>query len=50
MSEMGAWANFYVVVGSAAGAFIGLQFVVVTLISTRPVAGRMRVASARSSP
>ena len=26
------WANFYVIVGSSAGALIGLQFVVITLI------------------
>lgn len=28
-----AWASFYVIVGSAAGALTGLQFVVMTLIS-----------------
>src|SRR2546427_3838537 len=28
-----AWENFYVIVGSTAGALIGLQFVVLTLIS-----------------
>lgn len=37
MSELGAWDSFYVIVGSAAGALIGLQFVVVTLIAQRPV-------------
>jgi hypothetical protein len=31
------WANFYVIVGSSAGALIGLQFVVLTLISDMPV-------------
>ncbi|HEY4962385.1 MAG TPA: hypothetical protein VII29_16115 [Terriglobales bacterium] len=34
-----AWQNFYVTVGSSAGALIGLQFVVLTLISDVP-AGR----------
>lgn len=36
MSEMAAWDSFYVIVGSAAGALIGLQFVVLTLIAERP--------------
>ena len=36
MSELAAWDSFYVIVGSAAGALIGLQFVVLTLIATRP--------------
>lgn len=32
------WENFYVIVGSSAGALIGLQFVVITLIADIPVA------------
>jgi len=32
------WKNFYVIVGSSAGALIGLQFVVITLIAARPIA------------
>ena len=36
MPELAAWDSFYVIVGSAAGALIGLQFVVVTLIAQRP--------------
>lgn len=32
------WENFYVIVGSAAGALIGLQFVVITLIADLPIA------------
>jgi hypothetical protein len=31
-----AWDSFYVIVGSAAGALIGLQFVVLTLAADRP--------------
>ena len=31
------WENFYVIVGSSAGALIGLQFVVITLIASRPI-------------
>src|SRR5690349_23806064 len=30
------WENFYVIVGSSAGALIGLQFVVITLIADLP--------------
>jgi hypothetical protein len=33
MSPLGAWENFYVVVGTAAGALIGLTFVVITLMA-----------------
>ncbi|HEY6865903.1 MAG TPA: hypothetical protein VI792_01530 [Candidatus Eisenbacteria bacterium] len=33
MSSLDAWANFYVIVGSTAGALTGLQFVVLTLIA-----------------
>jgi hypothetical protein len=36
MPELTAWDSFYVIVGSAAGALIGLQFVVMTLIAERP--------------
>ena len=36
MPELAAWDSFYVIVGSAAGALIGLQFVVVTLIAQQP--------------
>jgi len=38
MKAFGGWQNFYVIVGSSAGALIGLQFVVITLIANRPVA------------
>ena len=33
MTELSGWGNFYAIVGSAAGALIGLQFVVITLIA-----------------
>jgi hypothetical protein len=36
MPELASWDSFYVIVGAAAGALIGLQFVVVTLIAQRP--------------
>ena len=38
MTTLSGWNNFYVIVGSAAGALIGLQFVVITLIANRPAA------------
>lgn len=34
MTALAAWQNFYVIVGSSAGALIGLQFVVMSLITT----------------
>ena len=48
MTALSAWENFYVIVGSSAGALIGLQFVVITLIAshahrTRHGAGRRGV-------
>ena len=36
MPELAKWDSFYTIVGSAAGALIGLQFVVMTLITQRP--------------
>jgi hypothetical protein len=39
MTALAAWQNFYVIVGSSAGALIGLQFVVLTLIADRPITG-----------
>src|SRR5262249_22605255 len=38
MTALVAWQNFYVIVGSSAGALIGLQFVVLSLIAARPIA------------
>jgi hypothetical protein len=32
MTALAGWENFYVIVGSSAGALIGLQFVVIILI------------------
>ena len=43
MSEFAEWDSFYVIVGSAVGALIGLQFIVMTLIASRP---QVRVAEA----
>src|SRR4051812_29421864 len=38
MAPLEGWENFYVIVGSSAGALIGLQFVVITLIADMPAA------------
>jgi hypothetical protein len=43
MAELAKWDGFYGIVGPAAGALIGLQFVVLTLIAQRPP---LRVAEA----
>jgi len=36
MTALTEWQNFYVIVGSSAGALIGLQFVVIALIASLP--------------
>ncbi len=36
MTELAGWVNFYVIAGSSAGALIGLQFVVMTLLTDMP--------------
>jgi len=38
VTPLDGWENFYVIVGSSAGALIGLQFVVMTLIADLPTA------------
>jgi hypothetical protein len=51
MTSLSAWENFYVIVGSSAGALIGLQFVVITLISALPRgAGTAQAGAAFSTP
>jgi len=42
MAVADGWENFYVIVGSSAGALIGLQFVVITLIAGNPNVRRER--------
>ena len=51
MPELTGWENFYVIVGSSAGALIGLQFVVITLIAGAPIVKDMeRASSAFATP
>lgn len=45
MPELERWDSFYVIVGSAAGALIGLQFVVMTLVAQRPPSGPQAAAA-----
>jgi hypothetical protein len=50
MTVLGAWQNFYVIVGSSAGALIGLQFVVMTLIADMPVSATEEAGKAFATP
>jgi len=51
MTTLTGWENFYVIVGSSAGALIGLQFVVVTLIAEIPIVRDVeRASSAFATP
>ena len=51
MPAFAEWESFYVIVGSSAGALIGLQFVVITLIAESPLIKDMqRVNSAFATP
>jgi len=43
MTTLAGWQNFYVIVGSSAGALIGLQFVVLSLMSDKADARRERL-------
>ena len=50
MSALAEWDSFYVIVGSSAGALIGLQFVVMTLIAANPPEGVAAGSAAFSTP
>jgi hypothetical protein len=50
MGELARWDNFYVIVGSAAGALIGLQFVVMTLAAERPPPRAAEAGAAFATP
>src|SRR5579872_1117045 len=50
MPALAEWDSFYVIVGSAAGALIGLQFVVMTLISERPPVRAAEAGAAFATP
>ena len=44
------WESFYVIVGAAAGALIGLQFVVMTLLADKPQLASPEAGAAFSTP
>lgn len=50
MDALNGWENFYVIVGSSAGALIGLQFVVLTLIAGRPALDMEAAGAAFATP
>ena len=50
MAELAEWHGFYGIVGSAAGALIGLQFVVMTLLAARPPVHAAAAGAAFASP
>jgi hypothetical protein len=51
MTAIAGWENFYVIVGSSAGALIGLQFVVITLIAEMTsAAGDAQAVAAFATP
>jgi len=51
MTAFDGWENFYVIVGSSAGALIGLQFVVITLVADLPITGSLpQATSAFTTP
>jgi len=50
VSELAKRDSFYVIVGSAAGALIGLQFVVMTLVAQRPPIRAAEAGAAFATP
>lgn len=51
MKPFAGWENFYVITGSSAGALIGLQFVVMTLLASLPARrGNAQAGGAYATP
>jgi hypothetical protein len=50
MPDLAEWDTFYVIVGGSAGALIGLQFVVLTLIADRPRPAQAETGAAFLTP
>lgn len=50
MPELAEWDSFYLIVGGAAGALIGLQFVVMTLLADRPQQSKADAGHAFATP
>lgn len=49
-SQLGPWSNFFVIVGSSAGALTGLQFVVIALVAQARATGTAREVRAFGTP
>ena len=50
MTALAAWQNFYVIIGSSAGALVGLQFVVMSLINNLPARSNPEAGHAFATP
>lgn len=50
ISELAKWDSFYVIVGSSAGALVGLQFVVLTLVAQVPRTATEDAGAAFATP
>jgi hypothetical protein len=50
MPGFAEWESFYVIVGAAAGALIGLQFVVMTLLAEKPQIASPEAGAAFATP
>ncbi|HEY9165354.1 MAG TPA: hypothetical protein VIS48_04250 [Candidatus Kryptonia bacterium] len=50
MTALNGWENFYIIVGSSAGALIGLQFVVIALIAERRAVRTWQTGAAFATP
>ena len=50
LPQLAQWSNFYVIVGSSAGALTGLQFVVLTLVAQSRAVGTSREIRAFATP
>lgn len=50
MPALKEWESFYVILGSSAGALIGLQFVVMTLLADVPLKDAERAGSTFATP
>ena len=50
MSSLSAWENFYIIIGSSAGALTGLTFVVIALMQGLQRQGTSRAVAAYTTP
>jgi hypothetical protein len=50
LTQLGAWENFYIIVGSSAGALIGLTFVAVSLVAELRLRGAERGLATYTTP